>query len=354
MEAMNKNHISNSTSDPISDIRDSSAHRALSFVNDSITKLTSNFDGKSTAPLDHEKIRRNWTTVSAGFSQLKEEVSKLQNSESFSLATLTESIKTARDISKTALPLKKNINSSTPVKSSFQITHYLDLLAKESKTLEMYPAINTTHAFKSDLETLKGKMLENPENLFNEWSSVNKSHFKLVDALKKLDDSQRPAVDLSSTFSEINAVIDNAVKRNPQVFKIPSKTNEFTIPFMLESIMNEIKKASGLVPKRHEPLIKSMALFTASANANSVQAELYCKHIDVLFKEMMKDSDVKIEDLQEVKDNIMVGASSNKVLYEGKPFTRTLERMDLDISLLIKEKVKEMSGPEVDNGPSPG
>lgn len=241
----NTNNILNLTGEPTSDTFGSPAKRSLTIVNDSITKLIANFDSNSTSALDHDKIRRNWTEVSAGFSQLKQVVSKLDNAESISLSPLTASIESARDLAKTALPLKKNINSSTPVKDSYQITHYLDILAKESKCLELYAVDNATQSFRNDLSSLKSTMMSGSDNLFNEWTNVNSSHLKLVAELESLHYSQLPSLDLSATYSDINSIIDIASEKNPQVFKVPSKTNEFTLPYMLAKALNKTEEVSG-------------------------------------------------------------------------------------------------------------
>jgi hypothetical protein len=106
--------------------------------------------------------------------------------------------------------------------------------------------------------------------------------------------------------------------------------------------------------QRKEILNAAMVLVAVTAKVDPVQAGIYCKHVDILFNEMMQDSAVKIEDLQEVQANIQVEASFDNVLYQGKNFTNILENMDSEISLSIKEKVKEMADPEVDDSPSPG
>lgn len=247
MEAMNTNtsNILDLTSEPTSDIHGSIAKRSLTFVKDGLSKLTSNFDGNPTTSLDHEKIRRDWAAVAAGFSQLKQAVSNLDCADSISLIPLTTALENSRDLAKTALPLKKNINASTPVKDSYQITHYLDIMAKESKSLELYSTDNAIQTFQNDLSTLKDKILESPDDLLKEWTNVNSSHLKLVEELEGLHYSQLPSVDLSRTYSDINSIIDLSAEKNPQVFKLPSKTNEFTLPYMLAKALNKTEEASG-------------------------------------------------------------------------------------------------------------
>jgi hypothetical protein len=124
----------------------------------------------------------------------------------------------------------------------------------------------------------------------------------------------------------------------------------------LESIVEDLVKPTSELGERtpNRKVMVALQLVTEMAKNTPAKAGQYCENVDILFKEMIQDSTVKIEELQEVQANIQVGASSNNLLYQGKPFTNMLEKMDSDISLSIKEKVKEMAGPEVDNGPSPG
>jgi hypothetical protein len=191
--------------------------------------------------IDHEDVRRKWVLFNGDYNQLTQDAKELESVAPLNLKELSVEISNGISLAKTQLPLNESNGSN-----AFQVANYLSMVKKANDTLTESSALQAVSEFETSLDNLKSVIKKDNGPITNEWLNLNKSTNTMLAEVRALGETSN--IDLDGPMQNLKDVHEMAIEVNPQVFDIPSKTDEYSLPYMLNMVKNSVADLAGVDP----------------------------------------------------------------------------------------------------------